>query len=144
MKLAERKYTTRTAMAELGALFDSINSRNLEDDIAPIESAGFAIRAHDSNGYNPSDYNYNEWFYHIGRIVCRNGVISIEACETDAENYYEPRYRVYSPGEYWHISRVDFAGLMHALKTVIEKYNTLSAQKDDEIERFLNVIKEWY
>ena len=144
MKLAERKYTTRSAMAELSALIDSINSRNLEDDIAPIESAGFAMRAHDSNGYNSTDYNYHEWFYHIGRIVFRNGIIFIEAYETANENYYKPRSRVYSSDEYWHISWVDFAGLMHALKTVVEKYNTLSAQKDDEIERFLKLIKEWY
>lgn len=46
MELAKRKYTTRSALAELSALFDSINSRNLEDDIAPIESVGFAMRAH--------------------------------------------------------------------------------------------------
>lgn len=144
MELAKRKYTTRKALDELGALFNSINNRNLEDDLPPIYSEGFALRAHDSNGCNRSNYNYNEWFYHTGRIVYRNGIISIEGYETNDENYYEPRSRVYSPDEYWHISRVDFTGLMHALKTVVENYNTLSAQKDDEIERFLNVVKEWY
>ena len=142
MEIYERKVTTAKALEELEKLFVSLNE-HLEEDICNYngEIEFFAVVEHD-NGYIVSDFNYCEWKTDKAKIGYRNG----EFCLICYNSSYDEQWRDYfkiTADEFWRIKKINFSELFNALKEVVEAYNEKSKEKDEQIERFLEIAKQF-
>jgi hypothetical protein len=142
MEIYERKLTTRKALEQLEKLFVSFYE-HLEDDISNFngEKEFFVVVEHD-NGYMVSDYNRNEWKTDRAKIGFRNG----EFCLICYNASYDEQWRNYfkiSADEFWRIRKINFADMFNALKEVVETYNEKSKEKDEQIEHFLEIAKQF-
>jgi len=142
MEIYERKLITVKALEQLEKLFVSLNER-LEEDIANFdgEKEFFAIVEHD-NGYMIGDYNRSEWKTDRAKIGYRNG----EFCLICYISSYNKRYRVHfkiDSGDFWRIKKINFSEMFNALVKAVEKYNEKSKEKDEQIERFIEIAKQF-
>ena len=142
MEIYERKNTTETALAKLEKLFVSLNER-LEEDIGNYngKTEFFAIVEHD-NGYMTGDYNRQEWKTDKAKIGYRNGEFCLICYNFGINERYRDYYTVNS-GDFWRIKKINFAEMFDALTNVVEIYNEKSKEKDDQIERFLEIAKQF-
>ena len=142
MEIYERKLTTRKALEQLEKLFMSLNER-LEEDIGNYngKTEFFCVVEHD-NGYMLGDYNRREWETDRARIVYRNG----EFCLICHNSLYDEQCRNYfkvDVDEFWRIKKINFAEMFNALTKVVEAYNEKSKEKDEQIEHFLEIAKQF-
>jgi len=142
MEIYKRKLTTAKALEELEKLFVSLNE-HLEDDISNFdgEKVFFAVVEHD-NGYLIGDFNRREWKTDKAKIGFRNG----EFCLICYDSGYVEHYREYikiNSGEFWRIKKINFFEMFDALVKAVEVYNEKSKEKDEQIERFLEIAKQF-
>ena len=142
MEIYERKLTTRKALEQLEKLFDTLNE-HLEDDIANFngEKEFFAVVVHD-NGYMIGDYNRCEWKTDKAKIGFRNG----EFCLICHNSSYDEQWRNYfkiTADEFWRIKKINFGEMFNALIRAVEVYNEKSKEKDEQIEHFLEIAKQF-
>ena len=142
MEIYERKVTTAKALEELEKLFVSLNER-LEEDIGNFngEREFFVVVEHD-NGYMVGDYNRNDWKTDRAKIGYRNGEFCLICHNASYDEQYRDYFKVDS-GEFWRIKKINFAEMFNALIMVVETYNVKSKAKDEEIERFLEIAKQF-
>ena len=142
MEIYERKLTTARALEQLEKLFVSLNER-LEEDIGNFngEREFFVVVEHD-NGYMVSDYNRNDWKTDRAIIGYRNG----EFCLICHNASYDEQYRDYfkiNADDFWRIKKINFYDMFSALEKAVETYNENSKEKDEQIERFLEITKQF-
>jgi len=142
MEIYERKLTTVKALEQLEKLFVSLNE-HLEDDISNFngKTEFFAVVEHD-NGYMVGDYNRNEWKTDKAKIGYRNG----EFCLICHNASYDEQWRDYfkiTADEFWRIKKINFSEMFNALKESVETYNEKSKEKDEQIEHFLEIAKQF-
>ncbi len=142
MEIYERKNTTRFAVEQLEKLFVSLNER-LEEDIANFdgEKEFFAVVVHD-NGYMVGDYNRNEWKTDKAKIGYRNGEFCLICHNSSFDEEYRDYFKV-SADEFWRIKKINFSEMFNALVKSIEMYNEKSKEKDEQIEHFLEIAKQF-
>ena len=142
MKIYERKLTTRKALEQLEKLFVSLNER-LEKDICNFDSEKefFAVVEHD-NGYTVDDYRRNDWKLDRAKIGYRNGEFCLICHKSSYNEHYQEHFKV-SADEFWRIEKIDFSEMFNALKEVVETYNEKSKEKDEQIEHFLEIAKQF-
>ena len=121
LKIEDRKNTTAKG---IDALIDLFKSFDFADDIESVTGPEFAIKA---------DIGDNNIFWSDrGHVMINNGTVSIFALDSDHScGHMEP---IYSP---WNIQTIDFAGVVKSLEGAVSQYNSLSEEKDAEIETFL-------
>ena len=141
MEIYERKYTTEKALEELKKLFVSL-SEHLEDDISNFDGESFfAVVEHD-NGFMFGDFNRREWKTDRARIGFRNGEFCLICYDSGYNEHYREYYKV-SADEFWRIKKINFSEMFVALKKAVEVYNEKSREKDEQIERFLEIAKQF-
>ena len=142
MEVYERKYTTGKALEELKKLFVSLNE-HLEDDIGNFngEKEFFCIVEHD-NGFMLGDFNRREWKTHKAKVGYRSGKFCLICYESDYAGYYRDYHKIDS-GDFWRIKKINFSDMFSALVRVVEMYNEKSKEKDEQIERFLKIAKQF-
>jgi len=142
MEIYERKLTTARALEQLEKLFNSLNDI-LEDDIINFNENEefFCVVEHD-NGYMCGDFNRREWKTDRAKIGYRNG----EFCLICHNASYDEQYRDYfkiNADDFWRIKKINFSEMFNALKMIVETYNEKSKQKDEEIERFIEIASQF-
>ncbi len=141
MEIYERKLTTVKALEQLEKLFDSLNE-HLEDDIANFDGGTefFAVVEHD-NGLMIGDFNRRVWKTDRAKIGYRNG----EFCLICHNASYDEQYRDFkiNSGDFWRIKKINFAEMFDALVKAVETYNEKSKEKDEQIEHFLKIVKQF-
>ena len=142
MKIYERKLTTRKALEQLEKLFVSLNER-LEKDICNFDSEKefFVVVEHD-NGYTVDDYRRNDCKTDRAKIGYRNGEFCLICHKSSYNEHYRDYYKV-SDDEFWRIEKINFADMFNALKEAVETYNEKSKEKDEQIEHFLEIAKQF-
>jgi hypothetical protein len=85
------------------------------------------------------DYNRRVWKTDRVKIGYRNGEFCLKCYHSNDELN---KYCIYSD-EFWRIKKINFAEMFNALKMVVETYNEKSKEKDEEIERFLEIVKQF-
>ena len=142
MKIYERKLTTEKALEQMKNLFVSLNE-HLEEDIGNFNGAKefFAIVEHD-NGYMVSDFNRKSWKTDRAKIGYRNGEFCLICYNFGINERYRDYYTVNS-GDFWRIKKINFAEMFSALKEVVEAYNEKSKEKDEQIERFIEIASQF-
>ena len=142
MEIYERKLTTVKALEQLEKLFVSLNE-HLEDDVGNFngEKEFYAIVEHD-NGYMVSDYNRNEWKTDRAKIGFRNGEFCLICYNCGINERYRNNFRI-NADEFWRIKKINFSEMFDALVKAVEKYNEKSKEKDKQIERFLDIAKQF-
>ena len=142
MEIYERKVTTAKALEELKKLFVSLNE-HLEDDIQNYngDEPFFCIVEHD-NGFMIGDFNRREWKTDRAKIGYRNGEFCLICYNSSIDEQYQDYYKIDS-GEFWRIKKINFAEMFNALVKAVETYNEKSKQKDEEIERFLEIASQF-
>ncbi len=141
MEIYERKVTTARALEELKKLFVSLNER-LEEDIGNFNGDEFFCVVEHDNGFMCGDYNRREWKTDRAIIGFRNE----EFCLICYKSSYNEQYRDYikiNADDFWRIKKINFADMFNALVKIVEVYNEKSKQKDEEIERFLEIAKQF-
>ena len=141
MKIYERKLTTEKALEQMKNLFVSLNE-HLEEDISNFdgEKVFFAVVEHD-NGYLVGDFNRREWKTDRAKIGYRNGEFCLICYSSEFNEWYRDYYKIDS-GDFWRIKKINFADMFSALVEAVEKYNEKSKEKDEQIERFLEIAKQ--
>ena len=139
MEIYERKTTTEKALEELEKLFDSLNE-HLEEDITNYngDKEFFAVVEHD-NGYMCGDFNRREWKTDTAKIGYRYGKFCLICYNSD--DFFN-KYCI-NTDDFWRIRKINFPEMFNALKMAVETYNKLSKQKDEEIERFIEIAKQF-
>ena len=142
MKIYERKYTTEKALEQMKNLFVSLNER-LEEDISNFvsEKNFFAIVEHD-NGFLVGDIFRREWKTDKAKIGYRNGEFYFNCYDSGYVEHYREYFRV-SVNEFWRIKKINFADMFSAFVEAVETYNEKSKEKDEQIERFLEIAKQF-
>jgi hypothetical protein len=142
MEIYERKNTTRFAVEQLEKLFVSLNE-HLEDDIGNFNGAKefFAIVVHD-NGFMTGDFNRKEWKTDRAKIGYRNGEFCLICYISKLNERYRDYYKIDSD-EFWRIKKINFADMFSALVEAVEIYNEKSKKKDEQIEHFLEIAKQF-
>jgi hypothetical protein len=142
MEIYERKLTTTKALSEMKNLFDKVNVK-VEDsnDIKNfVSEKTFFCEVIDDNGLMTSDFNYRSWTLNVGKIVFCNGEFKILVRDDEYKHksmYITPNYFVRE------IRKINFPGMFDAFKEMLEKYNERAKQKDEQIERFLEIVKQF-
>ncbi len=141
MKIYERKLTTEKALEQLEKLFVSLNER-LEEDISNFngKTEFFAVVVHD-NGLLVGDFNRREWKTDKAKIGFRNGEFCLICYSSEIDEWYRDYYRIDSD-EFWRIKKINFSDMFDALVKAVETYNEKSKEKDEQIERFLEIAKQ--
>jgi hypothetical protein len=141
MEIYERKLTTKKALEQLEKLFVSLNE-HLEDDISNFngEKEFFAVVVHD-NGLMIGDFNRKVWKTDRAKIGFRDG----EFCLICHNSSFDEQYRDFkiNSGDFWRIKKINFAEMFNALVKAVETYNEKSKEKDEQIERFLEIVKQF-
>ena len=142
MEIYERKLTTRKALEQMKNLFVSLNE-HLENDISNFdgEKEFFAVVEHD-NGYAIGDYNRNDWKTDKAKIGFRNGEFCLICYNSSYVEHYREHFKV-SANEFWRINKINFVEMFNALVKAVEIYNEKSKEKDEQIERFLEIAKQF-
>ncbi len=142
MKIYERKLTTEKALEQMKNLFVSLNE-HLEEDIGNFNGAKefFAIVVHD-NGFMTGDFNRNEWKTDRAKIGYRNGEFCLICYNFGINERYRDYYTVNS-GDFWRIKKINFAEMFNTLKEAVETYNEKSKEKDEQIERFIEIASQF-
>ena len=142
MEIYERKLTTARALEQLEKLFVSLNER-LEEDIGNFngEREFFVVVEHD-NGYMVSDYNRNDWKTDRAKIGYRNGEFCLICHNASYDVQYRDYFKIYAD-DFWRIKKINFYDMFGALEKVVETYNENSKEKDEQIERFLEITKQF-
>ena len=141
MEIYERKNTTRFAVEQLEKLFVSLNE-HLEEDISNFngETEFFAVVEHD-NGLLFGDYNRREWKTDRAKIGYRNGEFCLICYNSGFDEQYRDYFKV-SADEFWRIKKINFAEMFSSLVKAVETYNEKSKEKDEQIEHFLEIVKQ--
>ena len=141
MEIYERKLTTEKALEQMKNLFVSLNER-LEEDISNFvsEKKFFAIVEHD-NGYLVGDFNRREWKTDKAKIGYRDGEFCLICYNSEFNEWYRDYYKIDS-GDFWRIKKINFSEMFSALVEAVEKCNEKSKEKDEQIERFLEIAKQ--
>lgn len=142
MEIYERKLTTAKALEQLEKLFVSLNE-HLEDDLINFdgEKEFMAVVEHD-NGYVVGDFNRYDWKTDRAKIGYRNGEFCLICHDSDYNEHYRDYYKI-GTDEFWRIRKIDFAEMFGALVKVVEAYNEKSREKDEQVERFLEIVKQF-
>ena len=142
MEIYERKLTTRKALEQLEKLFVSLNE-HLEEDIGNYNAVKefFAVVEHD-NGYTVDDYRRNDWKTDRAKIGYRNGEFCLICYNSSYVEHYRDYYKV-NADEFWRIKKIDFSEMFNALVKAVEIYNEESKEKDEQIEHFLEIAKQF-
>ena len=139
MEIYERKVTTGKALKELEKLFNSLNDI-LEDDIINFNENEefFCVVEHD-NGFMCGDFNRREWITDTAKIGYRNGEFCLICYHSNDELN---KYRINSD-EFWRIKKINFAKMFTTLELVVKQYNERAKQKDEQIERFIEITSQF-
>jgi len=142
MEIYERKLTTEKALEQMKNLFVSLNER-LEEDISNFdgEKKFFAVVEHD-NGFLVGDYNRREWKTDKAKIGYRNGEFCLICYDSGYVEHYREYFRIFAD-EFWRIKKINFADMFSALVEAVEIYNEKSKEKDEQIEHFLEIAKQF-
>jgi len=142
MEIYERKLTTVKALEQMKNLFVSLNE-HLEEDISNFngETEFFAIVEHD-NGFLVGDFNRREWKTDRAKIGYRDGEFCLICYNCGINERYRDNFRI-NADEFWRIKKINFADMFFALKEAVEIYNEKSKKKDEQIEHFLEIAKQF-
>ena len=142
MEIYERKKTTRFAVEQLEKLFVLLNE-HLEDDISNFngKTEFFAVVEHD-NGYMVGDYNRSEWKTDRAKIGFRNGEFCLICYNSGFDEQYQDYFKV-NADDFWRIKKINFAEMFSSLVKAVETYNEKSKEKDEQIEHFLEIVKQF-
>ena len=142
MEIYERKLTTEKALEQMKNLFVSLNE-HLEEDISNFngKTEFFAVIEHD-NGFLVGDFNRREWKTDRAKIGYRNGEFCLICYNCGINERYRDNYRI-NADEFWRIRKINFADMFNALKEAVEAYNEKSKVKDEQIEHFLEIAKQF-
>ncbi len=142
MEIYERKVTTARALEELKKLFVSLNER-LEEDIGNFNGRKefFCVVEHD-NGCMVGDYNRREWETDKAQIRYCDGEFCLLCHNSIYDEQIRNHYKV-SADEFWKIKKINFADMFDGLTKAVETYNEKSKQKDEQIERFLEIASQF-
>ncbi len=141
MEIYERKLTTAKALEELEKLFNGLNA-HLEEDIQNFNGDEFFCIVEHDNGFLVGDFNRREWKTDKAQIGYRNG----EFCLICRNSSFAEKYRDYfkiNSDEFWRIKKINFSEMFNALTKAVETYNEKSKEKDEQIERFLEIAKQF-
>ncbi len=140
MKIYERKLTTGKALEQLEKLFVSLNE-HLEEDIGNFSGETFfAVVEHD-NGLMEGDFNRKTCKTVRAKIGYRNGEFCL-ICPNSGYNDWPDYFRL-NADEFWRIKKINFAEMYNELVKAVETYQELSKEKDEQIERFLEITKQF-
>ena len=142
MEVYERKYTTEKALEQMKNLFVSLN-KHLDEDISNFdgEKAFSAVVEHD-NDFMVGDFNRHEWRTDRAKVGFRDGEFCLICYDSGIVEYYRQYCSVFAE-EFWRIKKIDFAGMFDALVMAVVEYNKKSKEKDKQIERFLEIAKQF-
>jgi hypothetical protein len=142
MEIYERKLTTAKALEQLEKLFVSFYE-HLENDISNFngKTEFFAVVEYD-NGYMVGDFNRCEWKTDKAKIGFRNGEFCLICHNSSFDEQWRDYFKI-SADEFWRIRKINFADMFNALKEAVEIYNEKSKEKDEQIERFLEIAKQF-
>ncbi len=142
MEIYERKLTTEKALEQMKNLFVSLNE-HLEEDISNFNGGKefFAIVVHDNN-FMVGDFNRREWKTDRAKIGYRNGEFCLICYNCGINERYRDNFRI-NADEFWRIKKINFADMFLALKKAVEIYNEKSKVKDEQIEHFLEIAKQF-
>jgi len=127
MKIKDRKYTTDKGLEELNTLIKSFGE--LDADINMVTSNGGFECVADIGGDVRSNWS------DLAEFCIKDGELTLR-CWTEEHGYFPEKTEILS------IVRIDFSGAIKALETAIDRYNDLCAEKDTEIESFLEFCKK--
>ncbi len=135
MKLEERKYTTEKGLEALENLIKSLEEK-IRADIEPISSnTMFNCRHEFDNGEDSSDFNYDNWVHTQCYFKIDNGYINLIS-EGEETEFRHTKAVIASISE---CTRIDFSKCLKALEDILNKYNEVSKEKDDQIKKFLEL-----
>ena len=142
MEIYERKLTTEKALEQMKNLFVSLNE-HLEEDISNFNGGKefFAIVVHDNN-FMLGDFNRREWKTDKAKIGYRNGEFCLICYNSDYNVQYRDHFRL-NADEFWRIKKINFADMFSAFVNTVEIYNEKSKEKDEQIEHFLEIAKQF-
>ena len=142
MEIYERKLTTGKAVEQLEKLFVSLNE-HLEKDIGNFNGAKefFAIVVHDNN-FMVGDFNRREWKTDRAKIGYRDGEFCLICYNCGINERYRDNYRI-NADEFWRIKKINFSEMFNALVKAVEIYNEKSKEKDEQIERFIEIASQF-
>ena len=142
MEIYERKNTTRFAVEQLEKLFVSLNE-HLEDDIGNYNGGTefFTVVVHD-NGLMIGDFNRREWKTDKAKIGYRDGEFCLICHNSSFDEQYRDYFKV-NADEFWRIKKINFSEMFNALIRAVEAYNEKSKEKDEQIEHFLEIAKQF-
>ena len=142
MEIYNRKVTTAKALSEMKNLFDKVNAKVEDsDDIKNfVSEKTFFCKVIDDNGLMTSDYNYRSWTLDVGKIAFCNGEFKILVRDDEFNHnsmFITPNCFVRE------IRKINFPGMFDTFKEMLEKYNERAKQKDEQIEHFLEIAKQF-
>ena len=142
MEIYERKLTTEKALEQMKNLFVSLNE-HLEEDISNFNGGKefFVIVVHDNN-FMLGDFNRREWKTDKAKIGYRNGEFCLICYNSDYNVQYRDHFRL-NADEFWRIKKINFADMFSAFVNTVEIYNEKSKEKDEQIEHFLEIAKQF-
>ena len=142
MEIYERKLTTEKALEQMKNLFVLLNE-HLEEDISNFNGGKefFAIVVHDNN-FMLGDFNRREWKTDKAKIGYRNGEFCLICYNSDYNVQYRDHFRL-NADEFWRIKKINFADMFSAFVNTVEIYNEKSKEKDEQIEHFLEIAKQF-
>ena len=129
MEIKARKNTTAKGLEKLGALIWNL-SENMDSDIGTISGNTFYAEC------DIAEQNY-VWVENAEWRI-KDGEIKLYAW-TD-EYGYDNGCCVSVTGR---VRKINFTAAIDTLENVIKKYNTKAAEKDQQIEKFLNFCAEY-
>ncbi len=88
------------------------------------------------------DFNRKEWKTDRARIGYRNGEFCLICYNFGINERYRDHFKV-SADEFWRIKKINFADMFSAFVNTVEIYNEKSKEKDEQIEHFLEIAKQF-
>ena len=135
MKIKDRKYTTKNGLEDLARLMKSFG--DFDADLHTVTSDGDFHCVVDIGGDTETVFSDKAEF------CIKNGKFMLRAW-TDYFGYDPVAVRI----DGWtrniqSIIKIDFAGAVKGIETVLKKYNASCAEKDEEIKEFLDFCSKF-
>jgi len=137
MKIENRKNTTEAGLEALRVLITGLEEK-MKNDIKNFEVIGhdfFCVEKFD-NGRSCGDYHYVSWYNDTGRLVFKNGKIEIKTTSDENQRWNDNEGIL-------EIFKISFPKIIEALEALVKEYNERSKKKDEDIEKFLKLVRSF-
>jgi hypothetical protein len=145
IEVSERKMTTTSGLNALAEVVEKLESK-MTGDLQNFKSkTAFFCKVEEDNGLMQSDFNYTSWTLTEGRFAYQNGYIRIVLDDDCHKTVYLETGKGYTGNSKYdeRIAKIDFAAAVTSLEELVSEYNTHSEAKDAELQRFLDLCKNY-